>query len=180
MLLVVPGGHLQIWASCVSLTEGDPVQGKIWGRPEYPQINTAGQFSTKDEQESRDKHPNLLTPWWQVLECTHHSLSGGPQPACDSVALSDTLHCLSSPPCATSPPLPHATREPLPNKLHEPKSLSQALFGDEWQFIQTIYDPEPIIPSTMATHSSTLAWKIPWTEEPGRLQSMGSQRVRHD
>ena len=31
----------------------------------------------------------------------------------------------------------------------------------------------------MATHSSTLAWKIPWTEEPGRLQSMGS-RVRHD
>ena len=32
----------------------------------------------------------------------------------------------------------------------------------------------------MATHSSTLAWKIPWTKEPGRLQSMGSQRVRHD
>jgi len=31
-----------------------------------------------------------------------------------------------------------------------------------------------------ATHSSTLAWKIPWMEEPGRLQSMGSQRVRHD
>ena len=32
----------------------------------------------------------------------------------------------------------------------------------------------------MATHSSTLAWKIPWTEKPGRLQSMGSLRVRHD
>ena len=32
----------------------------------------------------------------------------------------------------------------------------------------------------MATHSSTLAWKIPWREEPGRLQSMGSQRVGHD
>ena len=32
----------------------------------------------------------------------------------------------------------------------------------------------------MAIHSSTIAWKIPWTEEPGRLQSMGSQRVRHD
>ena len=31
----------------------------------------------------------------------------------------------------------------------------------------------------MAIHSSTIAWKIPWTEEPGRLQSMGSQRVRH-
>ena len=31
-----------------------------------------------------------------------------------------------------------------------------------------------------ATHSRTLAWKIPWTEAPGRLQSMGSQRVGHD
>ena len=32
----------------------------------------------------------------------------------------------------------------------------------------------------MAIHSSILAWKIPWPEEPGGLQSMGSQRVRHD
>ena len=32
----------------------------------------------------------------------------------------------------------------------------------------------------IATHSSILAWRIPWREEPGRLQSMGSQRVRHD
>ena len=32
----------------------------------------------------------------------------------------------------------------------------------------------------MAIHSSTIAWKIPWTEEPGRLWSMGSQRVGHD
>ena len=32
----------------------------------------------------------------------------------------------------------------------------------------------------MATHSSTLAWKIPWMEEPGRLQSMGPQRVKFD
>ena len=32
----------------------------------------------------------------------------------------------------------------------------------------------------METHSSILAWKIPWMEESGRLQSMGSQRVRHD
>ena len=32
----------------------------------------------------------------------------------------------------------------------------------------------------MATHSSILAWRIPWREEPGRLQSMGSQRVGHD
>ena len=32
----------------------------------------------------------------------------------------------------------------------------------------------------MATHSSILAWKIPWTEEPGKLQSIGSQRVGHN
>ena len=32
----------------------------------------------------------------------------------------------------------------------------------------------------VATYSSTLAWKIPWMEEPGKLQSMGLQRVRHD
>ena len=36
------------------------------------------------------------------------------------------------------------------------------------------------IGEAMATHSSTLAWKIPWTKEPGRLQSMGSLRVGHD
>ena len=32
----------------------------------------------------------------------------------------------------------------------------------------------------MATHPSSLAWRIPWTEEPGGLQSMGSQKVKHD
>ena len=39
---------------------------------------------------------------------------------------------------------------------------------------------EDPLEKAMAPRSSTLAWKIPWTEEPGRLQSMGSQRVRHD
>ena len=37
-----------------------------------------------------------------------------------------------------------------------------------------------LLEKAMATHSSILAWKIPWTEEPGRLQSMGSLRVGHD
>ena len=41
-------------------------------------------------------------------------------------------------------------------------------------------DQEDPLEKEMATHSSTLAWKIPWTEESGRLQSMGSQRARHD
>ena len=39
---------------------------------------------------------------------------------------------------------------------------------------------EDLLEKETATHSSTLAWKIPWTEEPGRLQSMGLQRVQHD
>ena len=39
---------------------------------------------------------------------------------------------------------------------------------------------EDLLEKEMAIHSSILAWKIPWTKEPGRLQSMGSQKVRHD
>ena len=39
---------------------------------------------------------------------------------------------------------------------------------------------EDILEKGMATHSSILAWRIPWTEEPGGLQSMGSQKVGHD
>ena len=39
---------------------------------------------------------------------------------------------------------------------------------------------EDFLEKGMATHSSILAWRIPWTEEPGRLQSMESQRVGHD
>ena len=39
---------------------------------------------------------------------------------------------------------------------------------------------EVTLEKAMAPHSSTLAWRIPWTEEPGGVQSMGSLRVRHD
>ena len=39
---------------------------------------------------------------------------------------------------------------------------------------------EDLLEKEMVTHSSILAWKIPWTEKPGRLQAMGSQRVGHD
>ena len=45
--------------------------------------------------------------------------------------------------------------------------------------VQSLGQEDPL-EKEMATHSSTLAWKIPWTEEPGRLQSVGSQRVGHD
>ena len=46
-------------------------------------------------------------------------------------------------------------------------------FDKETPFIE-------FLEKAMAPHSSTLAWKIPWMEEPGGLQSMGSQRVGHD
>ena len=46
--------------------------------------------------------------------------------------------------------------------------------------LSSIPRSEDPLEKEMATHSSTLAWKIPWMEEPGRLQSVGSQRVGHD
>ena len=46
-------------------------------------------------------------------------------------------------------------------------------------WIQSLDKEDPLEEGT-ATHSSILAWRISWTEEPGRLQSMGSQRVGHD
>ena len=45
--------------------------------------------------------------------------------------------------------------------------------------VQALGQEDPLEESR-ATHSSILAWRIPWMEEPGRLQSLGSQRVRHD
>ena len=49
-----------------------------------------------------------------------------------------------------------------------------------WEFWVQSLGREDSLEKEMATHFSTLAWKIPWTDEPGRLQSMGLQRVRHD
>ena len=46
--------------------------------------------------------------------------------------------------------------------------------------VDLIPGQEDPLEKEMETHSSILAWTIPWTEEPGRLQSMGSQRVRHN
>ena len=52
-----------------------------------------------------------------------------------------------------------------------------AAMQETW--VQSLGRKDPL-EKEMATHSSTLAWKISWMEEPGRLQSMGSQRVGHD
>ena len=49
-----------------------------------------------------------------------------------------------------------------------------------WEtWVQSLGQEDPL-EEGMATYSSILAWRIPWTEEPGRLQTMGLQRVRHD
>ena len=49
-----------------------------------------------------------------------------------------------------------------------------------WEtWVRSLGQEDPL-EKEMAIHSSTIAWKIPWTEEPGRLQSMGLQRVGHD
>ena len=51
--------------------------------------------------------------------------------------------------------------------------------GDAGDTVWSLGQEDPLV-EAMATHSSILAWRIPWTEEPGGLQSMGSHRVRHD
>ena len=57
----------------------------------------------------------------------------------------------------------------IPNRIHL------------WRYIKLVWIWSMLATEkAMAPHSSTLTWKIPWTEEPGRLQSMGSLRVRHD
>ena len=57
--------------------------------------------------------------------------------------------------------------------------MAQTLFT-MWEIRVRALGWEDPLEKEMAIHSSTIAWKIPWTEEPGRLQSMGSQRVGHD
>ena len=49
-----------------------------------------------------------------------------------------------------------------------------------WETLVQSLGQEDPLKKEMAIHSSTLAWEMPWTENPDRLQSMGSQRVRHD
>ena len=72
------------------------------------------------------------------------------------------------------------TRTPL---LHKGTSLvAQTVkrLSTMWETqVQSLGWEDPL-EKEMAIHSSTIAWKIPWTEDPGRLQSMGSQRVGHD
>ena len=78
----------------------------------------------------------------------------------------------------------------LPHCIFLPASFVKrqtSLLAQTVKCLPTIWDTlvqsmgwEDPLEKEMATHPSTLAWKIPWTEEPCRLQSMGSQRVGHD
>ena len=61
-------------------------------------------------------------------------------------------------------------------------ALVEGLFtaSTTWKPFFFLITPHNFLEKEMATHSSTLAWKIPWMEEPGALLSMGLQRVKHD
>ena len=87
-------------------------------------------------------------------------------------------------PCIKFPPAAFATRV---SYLSQDSSRIQILLFVAFQNPPANAGETGLIPGSerslekgMATHSSILAWRIPWTEEPGGLQSMGSQRVRHD
>ena len=74
----------------------------------------------------------------------------------------------------------------LPTKIHRVKAMVSLvaqmvknLLAMQETWIRSL-GWEDLLEKEMATHSSTLAWKILWKEEPGRLLSMGSQRVGHD
>ena len=59
-------------------------------------------------------------------------------------------------------------------------SLGQTMCQATKQVLTNLSGQEDPLEKEMATHSSILAWRIPWTEEPGGPQSTGSQRVRHN
>ena len=100
--------------------------------------------------------------------------------------------CLCGPVSASNPLFSFSLKRPVQEEEHTKATTSPFLGMLEsglhyiyWEGVEN-YDGiflsyySKILQKAMAPHSSTLAWKIPWTEEPGRLQSMGSQRVRHD
>ena len=64
-------------------------------------------------------------------------------------------------------------------KPYRASLVAQRLSATRETWAQSLGGEDPL-EKEMATHSSTLVWKIPWMVEPGRLQSVGSQRVGHD
>ena len=68
-------------------------------------------------------------------------------------------------------------KSPLRNSLYPQMVKNSPTVWETW--IQSLGWEDPL-EEDMATHSTMLAWRIPWTEEPDRLLSVGSQRVKHD
>ena len=80
-----------------------------------------------------------------------------------------------------------SSTEACPNHLIDIQSHLTSLLAQTVKRLPIVWETrvqslgrEDLLEKEMSTHSSTLAWKTPWTEEPGRLQSMGLERVRHD
>ena len=91
------------------------------------------------------------------------------------------LHCRTLPCPHTLTPPPKGCKNTVKNTVTEMKNIFYGLNSRLETGEERINELEEMsIETSMAPHSSTLAWKIPWTEEPGRLQSMGSRRVGHD
>ena len=78
---------------------------------------------------------------------------------------------------------PHISLARIGSYAHSGTSrVAQMVKRTMWETetrVRSLGQEDPL-EKAMAPHSSTIAWKVPWTEEPGRLQSMGSQRVGHD
>ena len=125
----------------------------MWSQPLDHQGSPTKSFSTFL---SLDPHKNLVRPLpdrqntIDVVECM---ASGAKQSAFESVFITSQLSLVAQ----------------TVNHLSTMRETWVRSLGRE--------DP---LEKEMAIHSSTIAWKIRWTEEPGRLQSMGSQRVGHD
>ena len=82
----------------------------------------------------------------------------------------------------SAPPVSPSTDLFLPSDLKPASLVAQWLkrLPGMWETRVRSLGQEDPLEKEMALHSSTLAWRIPWREEPGRLQSMGSQRVGYD
>ena len=85
------------------------------------------------------------------------------------------------------PSIRNSTGKPPNVSVSEPGILRASLVAQMVKHLPTVQETcvrslgrEDPLEKELATHSSTLAWKIPWTEEPGRLLSLGLQRVGHD
>ncbi|XFG11725.1 hypothetical protein AB1E19_015349 [Capra hircus] len=76
--------------------------------------------------------------------------------------------------------MPRWTTPPFHPPLYIFKVMTPDLLDEKQADMLCKGRPEDALEKEMATHSSALAWRIPWTEEPGQLQSMGSQRGRHN